>query len=1144
MLISEDLKARIDIVSRHLSLGAVVVVGAGLSISNRFPDTAGLTSLLWDALDFDMATRKEFAQALGQADASAKELVGDNKINILAAWAAIASSIPARARFQKQFAALDAQRSAQPSRAHEALACLIHAGVVECVVSLNWDTALESAYKRLYGTSLPENLLFKPHGDAAKPDDPWILPHEPGLIPPEVTTKVTLLASEHARTLLVIGFSGSDRVVVDELIKPLDRSWRTVRVGPNATGLDDLTAGAETVIPLLAEPYENREDHSSWCAMSFSGRRDIEAALRGERLGPQDIFSCPELDEVEVLARSLRMDKAVVLNGQTGSGKSITAYQALYRLTREGFEILRLRDNARTCSLRTLLNDLAQFPHKKVLLVDDAQDMSPDTVRELAEAAAADLLILIVGIDHVAGGVRTVHLSARLAVVRLSRFVREERATLFPRIRDLDNSVGTFPNDVFFDRRIDVAERQLTSWQFFYILTGGWRRVRRDAIELRDNNRADVALLAIAVAQIAGVDAGVKRDELLAMLNVLGRDNVWLDSSLDTLRARKLVTEADGRLRCTHLEAAFHMVAWMLHPPESHCTLSSPRVEIPPIPSATGSVKSEQTAVPSPKKPRQAPLLSKEEMDEDRGTACALIELALDSPNTPLRGCTWLSGQRFIEDTHWILVSKGVLAPDRYDRLAHRALLTPTDGDLAAAAQLLSEIVKYSCSSVMDTVKAHASRLSDWYGVISPENGWALGDLANTIHNVDKSFAAELAGYTDPQRLANLVLDGGWPHIYSTSHALDRICTADGIPVRGAVAAELDEDAYKHMLSTGNPNPSDAALLIENIASADPDLSLRLFEYAAPMLAHQFVDNPVRQWSEISECVMFVLGYAPDFLRVRKRPLANCRRVAQSFIRALDRNRVAETIAGPSDQWAQMNFHEFIRFLSEADPTTFADIVDRVDMTAFEKSLRSHPEKPCKTALYVCACLWENRPDSIHDLLDRLEPDLAHLDSLFVYMAPDVACRALLRGLPLDLELDHDRWGWAASVLARLHQHNPQVAREVAHANREGIKAGLIISKKSDPLEGLNKWVSECDRIAPGLIDSVISDLPKGAVTAWGGVITRSVKHRRTRRKEIAPLVHRAARASGHVQMEAKALLVRFPALAHEGPTGTTAPSP
>lgn len=631
---SSNLGPKAAAVSQHLALGAIAVVGAGMSIPNRFPMTSGLNTLLWDALDADPAARAKLAATLNKTDGPSKRSVGDRWEYVMAAWATVADGPAARARFQGQFAALDAERSVQPSAAHEALARLVHAGVVECVVSLNWDTALEKTYARLYGVPVPDGVLFKPHGDAARPEVPWTLPHEPGLVPLSVTEMVSLLAGGHARTLMVVGYSEGDQVVVDQLLKPLDTSWRTIRVGPAATGEDDLPAGAEEALPLLAEPFARREDDAAWHPVTYTGSRDIRAALSGERLGPRDVDACPELAEVDLLVRTLRTDRAVVLNGPTGSGKSITAYQALRRIADDGFETLRLRDDARGRGLRTWLADLAAFPRPKVLLLDDAQDMSPDTVRELAEHADADTLVLVVGIDHVAGGVRTVRLGTHAAVARLAWWVRQERQWVFPLVHALDDQVGAHPNDFFFDRRVDIAEWRQAAWQFFYTLTGGWRRMRRAALELRDHDRADLGLLAVAVAQIASVDSGVRRESLTPLAALLGRDDTWLDRSLGELARRRLVIDSEGRLRCAHLQSAYTLLAWMVHtapwrsPPFT-------RPVVPPIASAA--------AIPTPTSPTLtedgpvAPDLPRAEMDADRDAVCALVAAQLDSPETPLR---------------------------------------------------------------------------------------------------------------------------------------------------------------------------------------------------------------------------------------------------------------------------------------------------------------------------------------------------------------------------------------------------------------------------------------------------------------------------------------------------------------------------
>ncbi|MFE9976837.1 hypothetical protein ACFYRD_40665 [Streptomyces hirsutus] len=420
-----DVAHRIAQLRSRLGLGVVAVVGAGLSLSARYPTSAGLTALLWDAIDADPVARADLAAELGKVDMPAKLLVGDKDAHWDPAWRTVERSSSVRQRFQQEMTNLDRHRSAQPSAAHEALAALIHAGVIECVVSLNWDTALESAYRRQYGTGIPASILYKPHGDAAQPHQPWMLPHLPGALSPDLQDRIRSLVTDHPRTLLVVGYSERDRVVVDQLIAPLDQGWRVCRLGPDASGSDDIPATADTALPALARETRQREAASAWHTVPFKGRRDISHALAGERLGPSDVEACPRLPEVALLVEALRRDHAVVLNGDSGCGKSITAYQALSDLIEDGYEVLRLRDNARQRNLRQWMADLSLYPHRKALLIDDAQDLPADLVRELAETATNDQLVLVVGVDHIAGGVTTYRISDIAAVGTLARDMRK-----------------------------------------------------------------------------------------------------------------------------------------------------------------------------------------------------------------------------------------------------------------------------------------------------------------------------------------------------------------------------------------------------------------------------------------------------------------------------------------------------------------------------------------------------------------------------------------------------------------------------------------------------------------------------------------------------------------------------------------------
>jgi hypothetical protein len=202
-----------------MSLGSVVVLGAGMSLHARYPDTFGLNGLLWDALDADLAARADLARRLKLRDELAKALVGDDFSKWNEAWLSVAGS---------------------------------------------------------------------------QPDEPWVLPHEDGFVGQELLRQLAELADEYPRTLIAIGYSESDRAVVDNLITPLDTRWRTCRCGPHVEGTDDIVGTADEVLTALAKPLAQREDSCVW-APTVLPRARVEQrgpAPRGCRSGHRDPWPC------------------------------------------------------------------------------------------------------------------------------------------------------------------------------------------------------------------------------------------------------------------------------------------------------------------------------------------------------------------------------------------------------------------------------------------------------------------------------------------------------------------------------------------------------------------------------------------------------------------------------------------------------------------------------------------------------------------------------------------------------------------------------------------------------------------------------------------------------------------------------------
>jgi hypothetical protein len=1107
-----------------LNLGAVAVVGAGLSLEARYPSTVNLVTLLWDAIDSDPRAREGLATGLGLPDAPTKTLIGDKIDRLDVGWRTIAQSQTARDKFQHSFVELDRTRAPQPSPGHEALARLMHAGIVECVISYNWDSALERAYERLYGVRPAKGLVYKPHGDVEDPESAWILPHEDGSVGSDVDARLRTFEGQHPRVLLIVGYSERDRAVVDQIIRPLDARWRVSRVGPSVDGVDDVAGRAADVLAALADPIARREAESRWHVVTFNSQRGIESALEGRRLLPVDVTACPRLPEVEWVKSSLLRSHSVVLNGDSGSGKSITAYQVAHDLSKEGYEVLRLRDSARRDGILAWLADLGSFPHRKLLFIDDAQDMTSDAVRELAEVASPGQLLLVAGVDHVAGGVVTHNIGGAAAVGTLEQYVLNEREQMLALVRQLDDRVGDGMADERFESRVQDAARETTAWRFFYVLTGGWRRTARALQEVRDEERADLLACGLAVAQIAGVDGGVTEEGLLPYALALGRTAEWVSRNLVTLSKAQLAVEEDGVWRCPHLRTAYSIVNWMLHPPPWTAPPPAPPVEVPPIASGRRDLSAVPTSRAEDKRTATARLrLPERVVEDDRTWTASLFNVALDS-QISMRGVAWLLGRRsFSSDAQWVLRRRGVRSPDRDRSLALEALRTPAGPDVAMAAQLLEDLAGPDAREIVEAVWQEIDAVVAWVDAITPEVGWAVARLINLLINDDRPRIEVALAEVDPARLAGLVEAGGWPHIYSTTQAIDRIAQS-GAELARAVGSKFDEVGLDEMLDNV-PDLGSADDLLGMLAYLNPDMGIRLFENHAGRFASVFSPRPLESYPQMFRTFAFLLGYAPGFLR-RRHPSASAKRAVRTFLRGLDTTALIRELSRPQSDWRWHNFWEFLSMYSQADPAGWAEVVASVNMQSIESALSDQLPVPSQDLLYVLYLLSGLRGDEVRSLLDAHADAFGHLHAFVAHIHPELAVALLRRGLPLDLGLEHQRYETAAEELDLIGMVDPVVGRETAEANLDAFRAGLA-RKFTPAFENLDMWVRVCDRWAPSLIDSALAGLDEGVVGGW----VEALRNRKSK-SQIGPIVIRAAE-SGHgpASREAVDLLRRFPSL-------------
>lgn len=1008
---------------------AVAIVGAGTSVEAGFP-LRDLQPLLWMALDSDIPARDALARKLGQQPMPAKDLIGDDYNSALTRQAlqVIETSQIARRTYQRGFAELDTQRSLNPSNTHRALARLLHRRVIEVIISLNWDTQLEAAYHLEYGSSLiPDgNWLYKPHGDAGKPDIDWILPHQPGFVSPHLLSHVNRLVTERPRTLLVVGYSDRDETIVKVLTGPLSHRWRVIRIGPTASGELDIPLSASKALRPLADSLCPRPEVPGWEYVSFDDQHDLGPALDGHQLGPKDVMACPRLPEVQALKRHVDVANKAVLVGKSGSGKSVTAYQTAYDLHLDGWEVLRL-ESPITRPANDLVTAVQALPRRSVLVIDDAQAVDPRLPRLLLETASVSRAVLIISSSErdVLSGI--VALDGPTSVATLAKVCHERSSELLPFVKQLDPEIGEGFFDEPLDRRISQAAKSQIAWQFFYVLTGGEKRVRDVFAIFRDADRADLLLGVIAACQFLSRDGGGASPKRLNQLAIaLQKDAAWARRSLQVLKKQRTVV-GEGSVRCSHMKLA-------------------------------------EVALR---------IISRDKNDPEWSHFIEVLRSLLASEQTELAGIPWLLNSLRLNGAFDYNRFDTVVNQDTWEKVTHRCWKA-SDSAARSGALLTLDALDYWYKNLGEAIEEHSELLGKWLEETDDITTGAMGWILNHIGRKPPSNNKSLYRYADPAVLARFFNQMNWTNASGRAWLLQRLAACAPVSWNVRLQSSLDLNAIGNLVH--NITEADVYTLSE-VLKAIPygraNFRLTLFEESIPVLASAFNRDPVESYRETDDMFWHTLGFYPGFLRVRP-PTPRQRELAQRFATTLEPEMLAVALSN-SRQRDWETVADFLFFLREAAPSVAQRVANLIDFTRLDKPAEG---------------LWRNPPHEMLNLIGALaigpdmEPsskwisrhamDLSEMSTLLAAVAPKVIAERLQAGDILII--DDKEWQYGAFGLAQLASINIEVAKAVADASKVQLAHDFENLQKYH-CEYVQHLVMVLGKVAPSVLDEIFASM-------------------------------------------------------------------
>ena len=1018
---------------------AIVVLGAGASYQAGMPLAGQLSPLVWHALDRHPNVLEKVASILNVPLARAKDVVGDNAARIRHAFAQIAADPLSRRTFQLAFTSLNHDKSRVTSRSHDALAELIYAKHAIRVVSLNWDTLLESAFDRRYGAGINAQgrLLFKPHGDCADPYTDWVLPHEEGRVSGRIVEDLTSLADERPRTLLTIGYSEQDAAVVRRLVAPLAMQWQVFGLSPHAEGEGAIRLEASEGLIGLAEILLKEPAVPGWEFVNFGHQRGIEAAVAGERLGPRDVDSCPRLPHFDSARRDLDLFHRVDIAGSPGCGKSITVWQLARELNRSGWHVLRPTSPYPT-DAGPLLSAVKAPAWKSVLVVDDAQTLSQGFIHTLNELVTPRLRVITGTTDPMGEQPRSVRIPAQIAVEVLADHYRSRRRELLPIVRRYDSSIGDDYASTPLAWRIDRAAESDTPWRFSFVLRGGWIQAREQLGALRDFDRADLLFVLVASRQLLSLDAGSRIEDILADAQAMGRTEGWAVTGIDLLRRQKAILP-DDPLRCLHIRAAVVAIK---------SALAQRREDTFPA------------------------LLS-------------VLRRMVYAREASVRGISWLAEQVLGTDAFLSLRrdEEKFFEPPKLKELLERLLASASPLARRDAAFLMSRLLWYR-ELGKDELYAHFPTLRDWLEAATAENCYALGDLVNNMG--DEAPNNELVTSMNPACLWHGVQTSQPQDGYAWGHFLGRLAYAGGSSWRAQATQALNRGAVQDLVRRFTTRDLDhLAAFIQGLASYDLDFGLECVRTALPSLQGGFEAGAFQAYRATQDLQYTVLGHG---IFGDQRPSRAQMELSQKITDAIRPTDIATGISACRfGDWE--TYARILKWVQIVNRDKHRSIVSAVAWDDLERRSVSHWQHPPREfRLLLSSLTSENQEEPVRSWIFGHVERIQRLDPILTGISPESAIAILRRGGFIDLA-GHNGFDWGLQrwALERVAAMDTPAAREILKSNQAHI-VGRLSKLEGIDVKELPQFLAMAKELDGSLLRRCIQliDLESATQKYWG----------------------------------------------------------
>jgi hypothetical protein len=808
-----------------------------------------------------------------------------------------------------------------------------------------------------------------------------------------------------------------------------------------------MDAGA--ALSILAEELAPAPDTPGWQSVSFDNQRGIEAAVLGERLGPRDVMNCPRLPHFASALAELDALNMVEVSGTSGSGKSITVWQLAYHYNQLGWHVVR-HSAASAVMDRQRLSFIASKRWPTVVVVDDTQFHARDFLDYLREQSDARTKILFGTTDANWERPNTIRVSASASVESLAKAFKARRNEILPIVRRFDSHIGDDFLSARIERRIDLAANSRTPWQFAYALRGGWQQTRHVLDAARDFEN-DLLLTAIAIRQIASLDAGCTLEQLGFDAGTLGHDAGWAEAAMNRLAAQRVVLAGDT-IRCLHLQSA--------------------------------------TAILN---------LSLDSRTPDRSSKIvALLRGIMLSSDTPLRGISWLLSE--IRSYR-----PQILADELRTRLLKRCFNVHTHAERRDACFVLANLLGWKDTTAFELVGGFSGQMRAWVAEANAEDAYGVASLLNNLFNDDKQLCRRFLDDIDPcpiaERLAGIDCKDG----YAWGDLLGRLRCGCSQEWAARFSAHIPRERIREYV--GRFHGEDLGRLskfIDGIAGFDLDFALECLEKTLPLYNAGFGRDSLGTYRELGDLEYWVLGHP---LFQRPNPSKRQRSIAKSMFDGIDSPTIVrQVLSCPFGDWEY--YARLLGWVRGIHVAKIGQIVSAMDWRGLDDAIGDKWNVPPRELRLLLGTLTTTSDcEPINSWIEQHAGRIEKMDPILAGLSPRAVVTIVGSGHHVDLGGHNGSdWDLQAWALARIASVDKGTVKTVLRQNRSHLIKQL--TELSLPA-GLPRFLGLIQELDSTFLTDVVATLsPDRVREKW----TKSLSdHRKEERYAARQVLRRIA---------------------------------